>query len=227
MKGRLHTAALAGLAACTLLPTTVMAANECAVQSDCGSVFMNCVSQVCVHKGVFPPTGIEIGGIILLPILLGFANNGGIGGGGLIIPVCISMFGFNTIQAIALSNSTIWVGSLVKYFGFSLFQKNPVKGTTVVDYNLVSIMLPLVMTGSFVGVIVSHVLPEAVLTIILIVLLFYLTYDSFKKALSLWGKETAAMQKEKLAYKPLAGGEAEMAANPTPAGNNVNTLINS
>lgn len=119
-----------------------------------------------------------------------------------------------------MSNSTIWVGSLVKYFGFSLFQKNPAKGTTVVDYNLVSIMLPLVMTGSFVGVIISHVLPEAVLTIILIVLLFYLTYDSFTKAFKLWGKESAAMAKEKLAYKPLAGGESEMASNPTPGGGN-------
>ena len=44
-----------------------------------------------------PPNSLEIVGIIILPLLLGFANNGGIGGGGLIIPVCITMFGFSTI----------------------------------------------------------------------------------------------------------------------------------
>jgi hypothetical protein len=74
---------------------------------------------------VFPPNALEIGGVIILPLLLGFANNGGVGGGGLIIPVCIAMFGFSTIQAIALSNSTIFVGAAVRYFGFSVYQKHP------------------------------------------------------------------------------------------------------
>lgn len=76
---------------------------------------------MCQHKGVWPPNGQEWGGIVLLPILLGFANCGGVGGGGLIIPVAIALFGFNTIEAIAISNSTIFVGACVKYFGFSIF----------------------------------------------------------------------------------------------------------
>jgi len=63
---------------------------------------------------------LEISAIIFLSILLGLANNGGVGGGGLIIPICIAMFGFTTIEAIALSNSTIFLGSLVRFFGFSL-----------------------------------------------------------------------------------------------------------
>jgi hypothetical protein len=46
---------------------------------------------------VLPLLGIEVAAIVLLPILLGLANNGGIGGGGLIIPVAIAMFGFTTI----------------------------------------------------------------------------------------------------------------------------------
>jgi uncharacterized membrane protein YfcA len=141
-------------------------------------------------------------------LLLGFANNGGIGGGGLIIPICISMFGFNTIESIALSNSTIWVGALVKYFGFSLLQMDQAKGTTIVDYNIASIMMPLVMTGSYVGVIISHFLPDAVLTIILIVLLVYLTYDSFKKAITLWRKESAAIVLNKTASEPLLNKES-------------------
>jgi hypothetical protein len=40
---------------------------------------------------------LEMIGIMILPILLGLANNGGIGGGGLIIPISIAMFGFTTI----------------------------------------------------------------------------------------------------------------------------------
>lgn len=77
------------------------------------------------------------------------------------------------------------------------------------DYNLCLIMLPLVLAGSFVGVIISNILPEAVLTIILVVLLVYLTYDSLSKAIGLWKKETIALEKEKQAYKPLAGDKKQ------------------
>jgi uncharacterized membrane protein YfcA len=183
------------------------------VVADCTNhQFQQCVNGMCLHKDVFPLTGPEIAGIIILPLLLGFANNGGVGGGGLIIPVCIALFGFNTIQAIALSNAVICVGACVKYFGFSIRQQHPQKGTTIVDYNLCRVMLPLVLAGSFVGVIVSNILPEAILTIILVVVLFYLTYDSLNKAIGLWKKETIALEKERAAYKPLADApkEAEM-----------------
>lgn len=97
------------------------------------------------------------------------------------------------------------------------------------DYNLCSIMLPLVLAGAFVGVIISNILPEAILTIILVIVLFYLTYDSLSKAIGLWKKETIALEKKKLAYKPLDGGEekkeTEMSG-VTPNGG-VNTGLNS
>jgi uncharacterized membrane protein YfcA len=148
-----------------------------------------------MHKPVFPATGLEIGGVILLPLLLGFANNGGVGGGGLIIPVCISMFGFNTIQSIALSNFVIFVGAFVRYFGFSIRQEHPQKPATIIDYNLCSVMLPLVLIGAFVGVMVANIAPEALLTIFLALILFYLTYDSLGRAVSLWKAETVAIEK--------------------------------
>lgn len=95
---------------------------QCTIAADCiNSQFQRCLNSTCVHKDVMPPIPLEIGGIIILPLLLGLANIGGIGGGGLIIPVCIAMFGFTTIQAIALSNSTICVGALLRYLGFSIY----------------------------------------------------------------------------------------------------------
>ena len=62
----------------------------------------------------------EVVGIIVLPFLLGIANIAGIGGGGLIIPVMISLFGFRTRSSIAISNSTIFMGAMVRYFLFSI-----------------------------------------------------------------------------------------------------------
>lgn len=67
----------------------------------------------------------ELFAIIVLPFLLGLANNGGIGGGGLIVPFCIAFFRFNTLDSMALSNFVIWAGAVVRFVFFSIRLKNP------------------------------------------------------------------------------------------------------
>jgi hypothetical protein len=110
-----------GVVMAALPVTPVNEKTVCSVQADCPQpTFAKCQDGYCDHKDLLPPASPEILGILILPILLGLANNGGVGGGGLIIPICIALFGFSTIQAIALSNSTIFVGGAVRFFGFSL-----------------------------------------------------------------------------------------------------------
>jgi predicted DNA repair protein MutK len=73
---------------------------------------------------------------------------------------------------------------------------------------------------------ISNILPEGILTIILVIVLFYLTYDSFEKAIGLWKKETVAMEKEALAYKPLPGNSTELAnIQSTTLSNNSGDLL--
>lgn len=84
----------------------------------------------------------------------------------------------------------------MRYFGFSVREFNPDKIATVVDYNLASVMVPLVIFGSFFGTIVSSILPDAVLTIVIGILMIYLTWDSFKKAIILWRKESKVLSEK-------------------------------
>jgi len=63
---------------------------------------------------------------------------------------------------------------------------------------MASVMVPLVIFGSFFGTIVSSVLPDAVLTIIIGILMIYLTYDSLGKAMIMWKKETVAINAKRL-----------------------------
>jgi len=84
----------------------------------------------------------------------------------------------------------------VRYFGFSVREFNPNKIATVVDYNLASVMVPLVIFGSFFGTIISSILPDAVLTIVIGILMIYLTWDSFKKAIILWRKESKVLSEK-------------------------------
>jgi uncharacterized membrane protein YfcA len=64
---------------------------------------------------------------------------------------------------------------------------------TIIQYNIVSVMIPLVLVGSLVGSFVSLLLPDVVLTILLVLLLIYTCFDSFKKAFKLFKKETVAI----------------------------------
>ena len=132
----------------------------------------------------------EVIGIIVLPILLGVANIGGIGGGGLVIPVSIALFGFSTREAIAISNATIFGGALARYFCFSIWQRHPHKKTTIVDYTVANVMMPAVLLGSYAGALLNVLVPEVLLTAAMTLLLFYLTYDAVKRGVKMYRKET-------------------------------------
>ena len=137
---------------------------------------------------------------MFLPILLGLANVGGIGGGGLIIPLAIGCWGFSTPEAVAISNSTVFMGAVLRYFAFSIHEKHPSADKTVIDYNLASIMMPAVMFGSFVGLYLSVMLPAAVSTILLTLIVGYMTLNTYKKMMNLCRKES----RERESYQELA-----------------------
>jgi uncharacterized membrane protein YfcA len=76
-------------------------------------------------------------------VLVGLAQVGGIGGGGVIIPICISCFGFSIRFSIALSNAIIFTGCVARYFIFSCRDKHPtIKNKSLIDHSLTAIMLP-------------------------------------------------------------------------------------
>jgi len=50
---------------------------------------------------------LEFFGFIVLGIMIAFSNAAGIGGGGIIVPICIIFFQFSTKESVALSNFCI------------------------------------------------------------------------------------------------------------------------
>lgn len=86
----------------------------------------------------------------------------GVGGGGIVIPFCMTFFGFTTKGAIALSGFTILSCSVTRYV-FSFNEKHPEKDAVIIDYGLATIMLPIVMMGSMTGVLVNIMFPSLVL----------------------------------------------------------------
>ena len=149
----------------------------CTIDSDCDEPFFKCDTAAedptCIHKPLFPLLTVEIIGTIILPFLIAMANAGGIGGGGIIVPMCMLFFSFGTKEAVAVSTFTIFVSSVTRFI-FNFKQKHPRKDTVAIDYGLATVMLPTVMLGSLLGVLFNILLPELIILVALTVVLIFL-----------------------------------------------------
>lgn len=127
--------------------------NEpCIADDDCLLDFEYCevaTVSVCKHKSLFEMLPIEYIGCVLILILLLVSNMGGLGGGGALIPVAMVCFGFDTKQAIAQSNASIFIASVARYF-WNFRVTHPYKNGrgVLVDYNIASLMLPMIIVGA-------------------------------------------------------------------------------
>ena len=102
----------------------------------------------CGHKGVFPVYGLEVAGIIVFSLIMMLSNIAGIGGGGVAIPIIMSMFYFSTKPAIAISSFSIFLTTLARFI-MNFREKHPEKSNVVViDYDLVAIMMPTTLAGA-------------------------------------------------------------------------------
>lgn len=60
----------------------------------------------------------------------------------------------------------------------------------MIDYGIVIVMMPLVLVGSFTGVLLNIMLPPIILSSILTVVLVLLTAQSLFKGVQIYNKET-------------------------------------
>ena len=81
--------------------------------------------QIFILKELFPLTTREILGFILLGLVIGLANAGGIGGGyiiiksAIIVPILQSVFLYNLKKSIYIGFVTILAGAFGNYFKFA------------------------------------------------------------------------------------------------------------
>ena len=149
----------------------------------------------CGHKTVFPVFPLEIGGLIVFSAIKALSNIAGIGGGGVSIPIIMAMFYFTSKPAIAISSFAIFVTTLVR-FVTNFKERHPDKDNVVIiDYDLVSIMMPTTLAGAQIGALVLVVTPDLFIQILLTVVLALLTVQSGCKAVEITKKENLAKQK--------------------------------
>ena len=99
------------------------------------------------HKALFPLSNSDYWGMISISLGLMIAASGGIGGGGIVVPLLILVLGFQPKHAVALSNFTI-LGSSLTNMVLNVMKTHPVADRPLVDWDLILVMEPLTMAGA-------------------------------------------------------------------------------
>ncbi|CAM9922029.1 unnamed protein product [Scytosiphon promiscuus] len=149
------------------------------------------------HKPLHPIDGWDVTGVGLACIGLMIAAAGGIGGGGILVPLYILVLGFDPKHAIPLSNITIFGGAITNTV-LNLSKRHPNADRPLVDWDLILVMEPLTIGGALVGSFINKVLPDWILAIMLIVLLAATANRTLRKGIKSYNKETEAQLKEQL-----------------------------
>eukprot|EP00188_Purpureofilum_apyrenoidigerum_P005906 Plantae.Rhodophyta-Purpureofilum_apyrenoidigerum.ctg8273.p1 GENE.Plantae.Rhodophyta-Purpureofilum_apyrenoidigerum.ctg8273~~Plantae.Rhodophyta-Purpureofilum_apyrenoidigerum.ctg8273.p1 ORF type:complete len:548 (-),score=60.34 Plantae.Rhodophyta-Purpureofilum_apyrenoidigerum.ctg8273:36-1679(-) len=120
-------------------------------------------------------------GKIILLLSAALANAGGLAGGTLFVPTFILMLGFSTSRATAASQAMVTGGSLAAY-AYQLFRRHPEEGKPLIDYDLVTAILPPVLFGGSIGVFLFRVFPQYCSSFLLTALLAFVSIFSSRRA---------------------------------------------
>lgn len=126
----------------------------------------------------------------LLSIIVGSAvsNAGGIGGGGLFVPILILILKFDTHEAIPISKLMILSGAITAFIlNFKL--KHPSRNTISIDYNIAILIVPMLLFGTVVGVTLNKIFSDFMIILMLTLVLLINTFTTLKQAISIFRKE--------------------------------------
>ncbi|CAM9756197.1 unnamed protein product, partial [Choristocarpus tenellus] len=147
------------------------------------------------HKPLHPVNSWDVLGVGLAMIGLMIAAAGGIGGGGILVPLYILVLQFDPKHAIPLSNITIFGGAITNTL-LNLSKRHPDADRPLVDWDLILVMEPLTIGGALVGSFINKVLPDYILAVMLIVLLAATANRTLRKGFKAYNKETKMLQEE-------------------------------
>ncbi|VAI31717.1 unnamed protein product [Triticum turgidum subsp. durum] len=161
----------------------------------------------------------EFGWKMVLGSLIGFfgasfGSVGGVGGGGIFVPMLTLIIGFDPKSSTAISKCMI-TGAAVSTVYYNLKLKHPTLDMPVIDYDLALLIQPMLMLGISIGVIFNVIFPDWLVTVLLIILFLGTSTKAFLKGVETWKKETIIKREaekrleqtsEEPEYAPLSTG---------------------
>ncbi|KAI5395801.1 hypothetical protein KIW84_062110 [Lathyrus oleraceus] len=131
---------------------------------------------------------------LVLATVIGFFGSacgtvGGVGGGGIFVPMLNLLLGFDAKSAAALSKCMI-MGASASSVWYNLRVAHPTKEVPILDYDLALLFQPMLMLGITLGVTLSVVFPFWLITVLIIILFIGTSSRSFFRGIQMWRVET-------------------------------------
>lgn len=156
----------------------------------------------CHHKNLFPMVGADFEAMGLAFVATALAASGGIGGGGLLVPLFVLVEDFEADLASPLSSATLTGGAVVGYLMLCgrWHPFFPSVERPLIDYETVLMLLPSLLTGTMMGTILDKILPIWLIITLLFLLLGVSTIRTFQTAMTKleqeWGDAEVPLQSE-------------------------------
>ncbi|KAK8610236.1 hypothetical protein V6N13_081399 [Hibiscus sabdariffa] len=149
-----------------------------------------------------------------------FGSVGGVGGGGIFVPMLSLIVGFDPKSATAISKCMI-MGAAASTVYCNLKLRHPTLDMPVIDYDLALLIQPMLMLGISIGVAFNVLFADWMVTVLLIVLFVGTSTKAFFKGVETWKKET--LLKQEAARRLESNGTGSDADyRPLPSGPNTN-----
>ncbi|XP_050231331.1 sulfite exporter TauE/SafE family protein 3-like isoform X2 [Mercurialis annua] len=159
---------------------------------------------------------IVVGGIIGF-FGAAFGSVGGVGGGGIFVPMLTLIIGFDAKSSTAISKCMI-TGAAASTVYYNLKLRHPTLDMPIIDYDLALLFQPVLVLGISIGVVFNVIFADWMITVLLIILFLVTSIKAFFKGVETWKKETVIKKDaarllasngddgEQVEYKPLPGG---------------------
>ncbi|KAI3992668.1 hypothetical protein MKX01_007990 [Papaver californicum] len=169
---------------------------------------------------------IVVGSIIAF-VASAFGSVGGVGGGGIYVPMLILIIRFDAKSAISISKCMI-MGTAASTVYCNLKRRHPTLEMPVIDYNLALLIQPMLMLGISIGVGLGVILADWMVTVLLIVLFSGTSVMMLFKGIQLWKKETIAKKEDvaRIELNDVLSEEVEQNRQPSDHGNSVQKKAN-
>lgn len=120
---------------------------------------------------------------------------GGVGGGGIFVPMLTLVVGFDTKSAAAVSKCMI-MGASGASVWYNLRVGHPCRVAPIIDYDLAFLFQPMLMLGITIGVSLSVVFPYWLITVLTIILFIGTSSRSAFKGIEMWREESKLKESE-------------------------------
>nr|DAD23229.1 TPA_asm: hypothetical protein HUJ06_024692 [Nelumbo nucifera] len=157
--------------------------------------FINQISQWRAHQIELQNTQKGLSVPIILAAVLCFmagsiSSAGGIGGGGLFVPILNIVAGLDLKTASSFSAFMVTAGSVANVFCNFYFKNPKYGGKVLTDYDIVLLSEPCMLLGVSIGVICNIIFPEWLITILFAVFIAWTTFKTCKSGFSYWKSES-------------------------------------